>query len=345
MELQALLRSMGSQGKSSARAEQGPRLIQLPHFQFKEIMKRRKRQDRLGPGTYNIKDFLQEMHPTSIRGICDTRDERFRDAHGDCFPGPGTYGNPYILLDERDKRSASTRGMMESRTAKCAPTEAAGSGLGPGTYSLRSSIGQTVSGGRLKPTGGGCQALEKQKKGSEAVAVPVKNFLDELMSNENKKKGCFSTLPRDPGCPTERIFWFTLSQCPRKNVMGPGSYNLKPIGKSACNSQTPSWSTAKRFDRNFYRLFTGNENPVGAGRYNISKHEKYPQKTRYQSLYQCDAQRYLSNLKRDAYLLKRLKPVAKINWWDLISAPRCPDTSEEITFPKARWCWKAQVSE
>lgn len=45
------------------------------------------------------------------------------------------------------------------------------------------------------------------------------------------------------------------------------------------------------------------QNPVGVGRYDITKHEKYPQKTRYQSLYQCDAQRYLSNLKRDACLL------------------------------------------
>lgn len=37
----------------------------------------------------------------------------------DCFPGPGTY-DPYTRLDERDKRSASTRGLMDSRTAKCA---------------------------------------------------------------------------------------------------------------------------------------------------------------------------------------------------------------------------------
>ncbi|NXD61869.1 LEXM protein, partial [Eolophus roseicapillus] len=307
-------------------------------------------QDRLGPGTYNIKDFLQETRPSSTRGICDTRDERFRDAHRDCFPGPGTYGNPYIPLDERDKRSASTKGMMDSRTAKCPvpwlstafPLCLQGSGLGPGTYSLRSSIGQglqraggprpcqRVTGGRLKLTGASCAAplsQQKQKKGSEVVTVTVKSFLDELMSNENKKKGCFSTLPRDLGCPTERIFWFTLSQCPRKvNVMGPGSYNPKPIEKPACYSQAPSWSTAKRFDRNFYPLFTGNENPVGAGRYDTSKHEKYPQKIRYQSLYQCDAQRYLSNLKRDAYLLERLKPGAKTNWCDLIAAPRCPDT-------------------
>lgn len=45
------------------------------------------------------------------------------------------------------------------------------------------------------------------------------------------------------------------------------------------------------------------QNPVGVGRYDITEHEKYPQKIRYQSLYRCDMQRYLSNLKQDAYLL------------------------------------------
>lgn len=45
------------------------------------------------------------------------------------------------------------------------------------------------------------------------------------------------------------------------------------------------------------------QNPVGVGRYDITEHEKYPQKIRYQSLYRCDVQRYLSNLKQDAYLL------------------------------------------
>ncbi|XP_054067954.1 lymphocyte expansion molecule [Rissa tridactyla] len=402
MALQVLPRDMGSQGKASAsgwaRAEKG---CHLPHFQSKEIMKRRKhQQERLGPGTYNIRDFLQETRPCSLRGICDTREQRFRDGRRDCFPGPGTYGprgNPYAHLEERDKRSASRRGLMDSRTERCALPAALGSGLGPGTYHLRSSIDeglrrvmgsrhcQPFSGDRSKPAGGGHHALE-QRKGTELSTVAVKGFTDELMLRENKKKGCFSTLPRNPGCPTERIFWATLSQCPREAwAVGPGSYNPKPVEKSAYFSQPPFWSSAKRFDRKSYRLFTGNENvifcclkasfssssisslqsqyrpghvkalpgfapvasltlpldgeahetfsfqnPVGVGRYDITMHEKYPRKMRYQSLYQCDTQRYLSNLKRDAYLLKRLKPVAKNNWSDLISAPRCPDTSEDI---------------
>ncbi|NXT89212.1 LEXM protein, partial [Anhinga rufa] len=324
-----------------ARAEKRSQLSQLPHFQFKEIMKRRKRQqERLGPGMYNIRDFLQETRPSSLRGICDTREQRFRDVHRDCFPGPGTYGpqgNPYACLEERDKRSASTRGLMDSRTAKSLPC-LQDSGLGPGTYHLRSSIGeglrrrarrpsQPFSGDRLKPAASCATPLSQQRRGTEPSTGTVKGFLDELMLKENKKKGCFSTLPRNPGCPTERIFWATLSQCPREAyAVGPGSYNPKPIERSRYSSQPPFWSSAKRFDRKYYRFFTGNENLVDVGRYDITKHENYPQKIRYQSLYRCDVQRYLSNLKRDAYLLERIKPIAKNNWNDLISAPRCPDT-------------------
>ncbi|KFQ94060.1 Uncharacterized protein C1orf177, partial [Nipponia nippon] len=334
-----------------ARAEKGSWLSQLPHFQFKEIMKRRKhQQERLGLGTYNIRDFLQETRPSSLRGICDTREQCFRDTHRDCFPGPGTCGprgNPYAHLEERNKRSAGMQGLMDSRMENAAlasfPPCLQGSGLGPGTYHLRSSINEGLrqaagpsrlfSGDRSKPTDASHTApLSRQRRGTEPSTGTGKGFLDELTLKENKKKGCFSTLPRNPSCPTERIFWATLSQCPREEyAVGPGSYNPKPIERSTYSSQPPFWSSAKRFDRKSYRLFTGSENPVGVGCYNTTEHEKYPQKIRYQSLYQCDVQRYLSNLKRDAYLLERLKPVAKNNWSDLISAPRCPDTSEEIT--------------
>ncbi|KAM6262283.1 ciliary microtubule-associated protein 2 [Porphyrio hochstetteri] len=361
---------MGSQGNASApgwaRAEEGSCFCQWPHFQFKEIMKRRRRQqERLSPALYNIRSFLEETRPSSLRGICDTREQRFRDTR-DCFPGPGTYGpqgNPYTRLEERDKRSTSTRGLMDSRTAKCAlptaeaspapcPGDTLGSSLGPCTYHLRSSIGeglqrsggrgscQPFSGDRWKPTGGGHHTVER--KGTELSSGTVKGFLDELTSRESKKKGCFSTLPRNPGCPTERIFWATLSQCPREvGMVGPGSYDPKPIERSTYSNQPPFWSSAKRFDRRSYRLFTGNEqhqqhiaepvqNPVGVGRYDITKHENCPQKLRYQSLYQCDAQRYLSNLKRDAYLLERLKPPAKKPWSHLLSAPPCPATYKEV---------------
>ena len=151
----------------------------------------------------------------------------------DCFPGPGTYGprgNPYICLEERDKQSASTRGLMDSRTAKCAlpaavaspapcpgdtrvgwpcptaersprclsPPCLQGSGLGPGTYHLQSSIDeglrraggpgpcQPFSGDRSKPAGGGHHALEVSCPGTthpdevsqRAAALPTHCYKD-----------------------------------------------------------------------------------------------------------------------------------------------------------------------
>ncbi|XP_071898288.1 ciliary microtubule-associated protein 2 [Anas platyrhynchos] len=323
---------MGSQGRVPAScwagAELGSRTIQLPHFHFKVMKKKRKLQEaRLGPGTYNIRGSLQETRPSSLRGICDTREPRFRAGQRDCFPGPGTYGprgNPYTPLDERDKRSAGTRGLMDSRTEKCVLPAAMGSGLGPGTYSLPSSIEEglrraagrvppQVSGDKTKPSSS--RRHDWERKGTELGAGTAKSFLDELVSKENKKKGCFSTLPRNPGCPSERIFWATLSQCPRDAyAAGPGSYDPKPFEGSADFNQPPFWSSAKRFDRKSDRLFNGNENTVGVGRYDVTRGERCPQQLRYQSLYLHDAQRYLSNPKQDAYLLERLRPVVKNNW-------------------------------
>ncbi|NXN09085.1 LEXM protein, partial [Indicator maculatus] len=303
-------------------------------------------QERLGPGTYNIKDFLQETRPCSLRGICETREPRFRDGRRDCFPGPGTYGprgNPYASLEERAKRSAGTRGLMDSRTPKSqSPLPLSpclqGSGLGPGTYHLRGSIEEGLrracsfglrkgsSGGKPKPASGGHQASEK-KKATELDSVPVKGLVDELMSNENKKKGCFSTLPRSTGSLMERICRATCNRFPSvQYAVGPGSYNPKPIGRSEYSNQAPFWSSAKRFDRKSHLLFTGNQNPVGVGRYDITRHEKALQKMRHQALYPHDAQRYLSSLKQDAYLRERLKPAARNSWRELISAQCCPDT-------------------
>jgi len=42
-------------------------------------------------------------------------------------------------------------------------------------------------------------------------------------------------------------------------VVGPGSYNPKPVERSADFNQPPFWSSAKRFDRKSERLFMGNE--------------------------------------------------------------------------------------
>lgn len=60
-----------------------------------------------------------------------------------------------------------------------------------------------------------------------------KSFLDEMNSQHKKKQGVFSKYPRDPKHPTERIFWTTLSQCPKNMVSVPHSLFLScsfPVG-------------------------------------------------------------------------------------------------------------------
>lgn len=46
---------------------------------------------------------------------------------------------------------------------------------------------------------------------------------------------------------------------PAQYAAGPGSYNPKPVERAAYSNQPPFWSSAKRFDRKSYRLFTGSE--------------------------------------------------------------------------------------
>lgn len=48
-----------------------------------------------------------------------------------------------------------------------------------------------------------------------------KSFVEELNSPHKKKHGVFSKVPRNPDPPPERIYWSTLSQCPRKLVSVP----------------------------------------------------------------------------------------------------------------------------
>ncbi|XP_044286241.1 lymphocyte expansion molecule [Varanus komodoensis] len=314
---------------SWAKAQEATRLTQMPHFNFKDIFHREKAlKEKLGPGTYNHTDFLelQKRRPCSIRGICDTGEVRFKDHIRECYPGPGTYGNPYALLEEKEKRSVTALGIMDSKTTKYFAFPHTGSGLGPGTYNHKNSVDEMLkrvvstrgpyeifTGDRSKPIICGHYATDK--KSVELSSINVKSFLEELNTKEKKRHGVFSTLARNPGCPSERIFWATVGQCPREQYKaGPGSYDIKHIKRTEYENQPPFWIGAKRFDRKAYRLFFGNANPVGVGRYDTTKHEKYPKKTRYRSLYMNDAQRYLSNLERDKCLQERITPVNKGHW-------------------------------
>lgn len=58
-----------------------------------------------------------------------------------------------------------------------------------------------------------------------------KSFVDELNSRHNKKRGVFSKLSRNPAPPPERIYWSTLSQCPRKLVSVPPAPAFLPLSE------------------------------------------------------------------------------------------------------------------
>ncbi|XP_049989895.1 lymphocyte expansion molecule-like, partial [Alexandromys fortis] len=72
-------------GSGWARAQEATRLTQLPHFQYQSIMKERQQQvHKLGPGSYNFKDFLTQMQqkPQSKRGLLSSGEMRFRGLIG-----------------------------------------------------------------------------------------------------------------------------------------------------------------------------------------------------------------------------------------------------------------------
>ncbi|XP_063155922.1 ciliary microtubule-associated protein 2 [Candoia aspera] len=320
---------------SWAKAQEAARLTEMPHFKFKEICQQEKAQKRkLGPGTYNHTDFLElmERRPHSTKGICDTGEVRFKDRIRECYPGPGTYGNPYVKLQEKEKSSVTALGIMDSKTPKQFTFFHMGSGLGPGTYNLKNGIDEMLkrvvsirgpyeifTGNRSKPMIAGHFAGDK--KTSELTNCNVKSFLEELETREKKKHGVFSSYERNPDLPTERIFWARIGQVPREQFQtGPGSYDIKPIKRTEYENQPPFWIRAKRFDRKAYRLIFGNANPVGVGRYDATKHEKYSKKMRYRSLYLNEAQRYLSNSERDKCLQERITPVNKGRWSNPTSA-------------------------
>ena len=104
----------------------------------------------------------------------------------------------------------------------------------------------------------------------------MKSFLDELDMQHKKRHGKFSTVEQHPENPKDRIYCFTLSQCPRDPAdPGPGHYdpkiNEKPLSQA---KRSPGFlSSAQRTDKLSTKFFTGNFNPVGPGRYDIQKWE------------------------------------------------------------------------
>uniref|UniRef100_A0A8C0PWE6 Lymphocyte expansion molecule n=1 Tax=Canis lupus familiaris TaxID=9615 RepID=A0A8C0PWE6_CANLF len=321
-------------GTGWARAQEAIRLTQLPHFQYQAIMKEKQLQkEKLGPGSYNLKDFLEQLQekPCSTRGLLSSGEIRFRGLIGNYYPGPGNYGvkgNPYTKLEEKAWNRSHSEGLMCRMTNKPSPLSHQGSGLAPGTYSLKSGIEaylaqsmgtrglyDTFSGDRSKPQPYGHYSVQKKKP---RELMNFTSFVEELNSCHNKKRGVFSKISRNPETPTERIYWATLSQCPRKlATSGPGSW-LPPEKECRHINQPPFLLSSKRMGIKTYQMILGSWNPVGVGHYlNTWLAETKDHRQRYRSLFLGGSKRYLSDPARDRLMQERITPFTK---------GRCPPT-------------------
>ncbi|XP_028902301.1 lymphocyte expansion molecule isoform X4 [Ornithorhynchus anatinus] len=257
--------------------QESSRLTRMPHFRFKEALGRnRLLAGRLGPSTYQMKDFLElrRQRPGSTRGLLDSGEQRFRAFVGNHYPGPGSYGkggNPYTELEEKARCSPPTQGIMSSKTKSSRSALLLGSGLGPGTYRLQNSIdallSRTVSTrgpydlfsrDRAKPIPYGHFATPKRKP-MELGPAPLPNLLADLSAGPRAKYGTFRTTSRSPRRPPERMFWAAAGQgsCVPESI-GPSSYNPQPIGKKEFSIAPPFGSSAKRVERHYHQLFMGN---------------------------------------------------------------------------------------
>ncbi|ERE83034.1 lymphocyte expansion molecule [Cricetulus griseus] len=328
-------------GTGWAQTQEASRLTQLPHFQYQSMMKERQQQaHKLGPGSYEFKDFLTQLQqkPQSKRGLLSSGEVRFRGLIGNYYPGPGNYGekgNPYTRLEENAWNRSHSEGLMCKMSSKPHHLASEGSGLAPGTYNIKSGIENYVtrstgtrgpydifSGERSKPVPYGHFSLQKKKP---RELMTFKSFVEELNSHDNKKRGIFSTIPRERKQPTERIYWTTLSQCPRNlKIAGPGSWLPHETEQKHIN-QPPFLLASKRTGNKVYQMILGNWNPVGVGRYlNTTLMETIDRRQRYRNLFLSGPKRYLLDPARDKLLQERITPFTK---------GKCPQTVDHNSDP------------
>lgn len=314
-----------SSGPGWERAFETARLAKIPHLLYKEQWEKKQLQKQwLGPGTYNISDFIDDISkkPSCIRGVCETREVRFDNTKMDQVPGPGTYGNggiPTAVVEAKESQSVSSIGMLDSGKSCGRQLPDVGSHLCPGQYEMKSFTDEMdrrmvskrgpydlFTGERNKPIAVGYFALPaKQTLGPGEYNL--KSFLHELNEKHKKHHGAFLKVQRFPACPTNRMHCSTLSQYPREpNDPGPGSYVPQGLTKPEASVRHPFGSTADRFDRHARRFFLGSTNPVGPGRYDVHRYDEAQHANGHRSAFNSRTKRY--DLIRDKYLTERIKP-------------------------------------
>jgi len=282
--------SMRSSGPGWKRQHHVAQLARLPHLLHKaEANRREERIRRLGPGTYNHMDFVEEseLKQRSTRGICATRAKRFVTKQ-QSNPGPGTYGIggvPSATMDTRAQESPGNIGMLDSGKSIKRELQLVGCDLAPTRYNKTTFTEQILNkvvskrgpydlftGSRAKPVMTGHLAVIP----ASAILAPgsynLPSFTDEWTTDHKAKHGVF-TKPHKEGdarlAAGERINCSTLAQCPRSDrEPGPGQYSPKvfSINVTDKNDNAPAFGTSA----NRYRV-ERQPNAIGAGRYNICK--------------------------------------------------------------------------
>ncbi|XP_060562670.1 ciliary microtubule-associated protein 2-like [Ruditapes philippinarum] len=310
-------------GPGWARAHEVERSAALPHLLHKEQWEMKKELIRkLGPGSYEIKDFLEnsDLKPRSARGICETRATRFKELLNE-IPGPGTYGKggiPHSACEEKAQLSTSTVGMLDAGSSTPRNLPSVGSKLGPGTYNFKSFAEQTVnkvtsvrgpydlfSGDRNKPITVGYLAAPKLANLGPGQ-YQLKSFVDDWETIHRNRQGKFGKVKQYPEQPTDRVFCSTLSQCPKEETQpGPGQYEPKELVRPGSKKAPGFLSTAQRNDKLSQKFFTQNFNPVGPGRYDIQKYEEAQHRNGNSSVFQAKTGRL--SLAMEKFLKERVR--------------------------------------
>lgn len=295
-----------SSGPGWAREYEMKRLAALPHLLHKDQWEARRLLTRkLGPGSYNIKDFkeVSDEVPKSTIGICGHLSKRMKSAFKEKTPGPGTYGEggvPHSAVEEKARKSTSTIGMLDAATSGKRDLPTVGCHLGPGNYNFKSSIDvlnsrevskrgpyELFSLDRNKPIKTGHLA----KFGSSTLGpgeYSLKSFTDDIGAYNNEKKGKFGKTEQHPE-KAERIYYSTLSQVPNPDAgdrPGPTSYDPKiNYPKPENKGKAGFLSEAMRNDKRSMKFFTGNFNSVGAGRYEVQKFHEAEHRNGHESVF------------------------------------------------------------
>lgn len=332
-----------SDGPGWSRAYEVEKLAALPHllnkeqWELKRILVR-----KLGPGSYNIKDFLEssDEKPRSKLGICQTLAQRFREKTVNETPGPGTYGDggvPHAAREEKEQQATSTIGLLDAKSSSKRNLPSVGSHLGPGTYQFKSFAEKTIekvtstrgpydlfSGDRNKPISDGHFAAPKTANLGPGQ-YNLKSFADEWGTMHKKRHGKFGKVNRNPKVPTERIFCSTLQQCPKEEKNpGPGHYEPGTLSKPESANAPGFLSTSKRNDRVAQKFFTRNFNPVGPGRYDVQKWEEAQHRNGTESVFKSKTGKL--SLAMDKFLKERVRAKdVRVEDRVFLVAPEHPD--------------------